>query len=419
MQAVEFYPSLGVFMSKFVIRGARPLTGEISVSGSKNAALPILFASLTVRGDSYIYNLPDIGDVRLALGILESFGVSVRKEGDATVVNTDGVEYCESCRHMASRLRASTYLIGACLARFGRVRLMDYGGCNFQNRPIDIHMDAAEAFGASECGDMLVCDRLKPSQLTLRLKSVGATVNSLILAASAEGTSTIKGAASEPHIDALIDYLVSAGAEIQRYGDTLTVKGRMLEGARATVPPDMIEAGSFLALSALFEGVRVKNVPKSELYSFLFPFFECGVHLSRRADSLALSGLPTSPVRIITEPYPGFPTDLQPISSVLLAKGRGGTVVERVWKGRFGYLSTLGAMGVTSRVLADGAEIFSSDISSAAVTAPDLRGGAAAMLLALTASGESVIENADVIKRGYENPEEKLRAIGADIEFYD
>lgn len=398
------------------IRGGAPLYGKVKVSGSKNAALPVIFASIAIRGVSEIGNVPDISDVRCAFDILEHLGARVKAVGSRTYIDTSDLTYAEIPKELVRRLRASTYLLSSMLLRFGRADIGEFGGCNFSPRPIDIHLAAIASHGASVEGGAIRAGKLVPSDFRLEKRSVGATVNALILASGIKGKSTIRGCALEPHILTLIDYLRSAGARITLLGDVATVEGAELCGARATVGGDMIEAGSFLSMSVMTGGaVGVHGVSRDELTSFVAPFRDSGI-LVREGSSILFFGAPHKRVSITTEPYPGFPTDLQPVVAPMLSIS-GGTVRETVWPGRFGYLAELSRFGVRSRVVGDTAEIFPSELKPADVTAPDLRGGVALVAAALAAEGESIIRSAEILFRGYERLVEKLSGLGAEIEY--
>lgn len=403
-------------MGKFIVNGGRRLHGEVEVSGSKNAALPIIFASLITHGVSEIRNLPDITDVKIALMIIEQLGARVSLDGGVALIDTRSLEYRSPSAELVSCLRASTYLIGAGLVRFCRAELLPFGGCNFSHRPIDIHLAAAESFGAVLDGGTLTADTLHPAEITLAKKSVGATVNSLILAAGTKGESRIRGYAIEPHILTLIEYLRSAGAVIEPSGDALRIVGGHLHGGSVSIPGDMIEAGTYLAASLVTGGdVTVTGFFTDELCSFIDPLCVAGVRAEGGKDWLRLSGAPRRKMDIVTAAYPGFPTDLQPIFSVLMAKFHGGTVRETVWQGRFGYLSELAKLGLSYSLDTYGASIHPSHPLSGTMRATDLRGGAAGLLFALAAEGQSEICSGEVILRGYERPIEKLRELGAEI----
>ena len=405
-------------MGRFIVSGGAPLYGGVRVSGSKNAALPIIFASLSTVGVSRIYNLPDITDVSDALGIIRSFGAKVWREGAVTFIDTTELSYTVPSADDVSRIRASTYLIGACLARFGRAELLAYGGCAFSHRPIDMHLDAARSFGATLEDKRLFAESLCGADIVFRQPSVGATVNALILGANAVGESHLSGCAKEPHIRALISYLRSAGASISTSGDVITVKGTELHGATAVIPGDMIEAGTFLAASVVTGGrVRVSGFDAREIASFTAPLLSAGVIEDVSGGSVMLVGKPRREISVVTAGYPGFATDLQPILATVLATSRGGVIEETVWRSRFGYLDELARMGLSFLRENNRVRIYPSDIFFGRVKATDLRGGAAAVILALAAEGESVIEGGELILRGYDSFAEKLSSLGAQIQY--
>lgn len=407
----------GVVMKSFVINGSSPLSGTVSVSGSKNAALPILFASILTEGISKIDNLPDIGDVRVALDILAGFGATVERQGSAVFVNTSNLSYSTPDTSLVSRIRASTYLIGACLSRFGVCDLMCFGGCNFSARPIDLHILAAKALGAELEGNKFRANRLVGGEINLTKPSVGATVNAILLGVSAEGETVIRGFAKEPHIDSLIDFLLSSGAEILRSEGEMRIFGRKLHGGSIKIPGDMIEAGTFLALGAMSEdGILINGCPKGQISSAVDAVLALGGDAELVGDGvIARRGKNASFAELVAAPYPGFPTDLQPIFAFVMACLSGGIIRDTVWQSRFGYLDSLKKFGVNFRLFDGGAEVFHSQISPSTVTAPDLRGGMACIAAALAASGESVIRSAETVERGYENLCQKLVSIGANV----
>lgn len=403
-------------MGKFIIRGGAPLYGRVRVSGSKNAALAVIFASLLTYGVSEIRNLPDIGDVRNALDILRCYGARIISLGDVTYIDTGRLKEVAAPTELTSRLRASTYLLGATLVRFGRADKITLGGCNFSERPIDMHIAAMLSHGAEETERAIIGERLSPSEFVLRLPSVGATVNSLIMASGIEGESVIRGIALEPHILTLIDFLRSAGARIELSGNTATVLGTRLHGGKVTVGSDMIEAGSYLAVGILSGGrVTVERAVGEELFPFTNLLSSAGVDIIREGGICAY-GRPSSAISVTAEPYPAFPTDLQPIIAPVLSFA-GGKIRDNVWPTRFGYLGALKAFGLKSRVIDGVAEIFRSELTSGRAAAPDLRGGMSLVASALAADGVSVIEDAEVVMRGYAGIVEKLSHLGAEISY--
>lgn len=407
-------------MKSLVINGTNPLYGEILVSGSKNAALPILFATIITDGVSEIENLPDIGDVRVTLDILRGFGAVVRSEGSSTFIDTSHLRYSPPSTALVSRIRASTYLIGSCLSRFGECRLMDFGGCNFSARPIDLHLSAAASLGATHCENTLLTKGLVGGVIDLAKPSVGATVNAILLAASAMGETAIRGFAREPHIDSLIEFLISAGAEIDRGDDYISIKGRKLHGGRVRIPGDMIEAGTYLALCAVADGdIMVKGCPEDQISSAADALFSMGCDVEFTPDGITAKRVRPHHAELVATPYPGFPTDLQPIFALVLAGLAGGRIRDTVWCSRFGYLDSLARFGVNFARFEGGAEIFPSKFTPASVISPDLRGGMACILAALCAGGESVIRDVQMVERGYEDLCKKLTSIGARVEVFD
>ena len=405
-------------MGTFTVNGGACLCGTVRVGGSKNAALPIIFASLITGGVSRIYNLPDITDVADALAIIEEFGAKIWHEGTATLIDTRELSYVLPSLECVQRIRASTYLIGACLSRFGRAELMPFGGCTFSDRPIDIHLDAAASFGADLDGRTLAAKRLTPADIRLRLPSVGATVNSLILAAGIKGESHLVGAAREPHILALISYLRSAGANIKISDGGITVSGGNLHGGVAVIPGDMIEAGTFLTASIVTEGrVRVTGFDTRELCAFTAPLLSAGVIEQVSDGGITLLGRPRREISVTTGAYPGFATDLQPIFAPLLAVSAGGTIEEQVWHSRFGYLDELSHLGLAYSRDGNRVRILKSRITSGRARATDLRGGAAALILALGAEGQSIITSGELVLRGYDSLVDKLTSLGANISY--
>lgn len=404
-------------MGKFIINGGVPLYGRVRVSGSKNSALPILFATLAVHGVSRIRSLPNIGDVRIALEVLAAFGARITRVGEVTEIDTRTLDYVSPPAEKLACLRASTYLIGAGLIRFGRVELPEIGGCNFSARPIDMHLDTVRAFGGSVDGTSLELPSPHGAGICFLKRSVGATVNALILASGIPDESVIEGAACEPHIMNLVAFLRSAGARIEYECGTFRVRGCKLGDAEVTVGGDMIEAGTYLAAALVTGGrVKVSGVDTLELSSFIRLISESGAECRTEPDGITVSGRLARPCHVVTGAYPDFPTDLQPIIAPALAHS-GGKITDTVWCDRFGYLDELRRLGVSSRRLGNTAEIFPSEYKCATATAPDLRGGMALLLAALGADGVSVIDSAHTVLRGYEEPEVKLRALGAEIEY--
>lgn len=404
-------------MSKFIINGNRTLSGKVEVSGSKNAALPLIFATVLMKGTSQLYGVPSISDVDVAIKLICDMGAVVTKKGSDLTIDTSALIYKKPNDRDVSKIRASSYLLGANLSRFGICHIQSFGGCNFDSRPIDMHVRAMTALGAKEAEKCFTAKKLVGSDIVFDKISVGATVNAILLASSAEGKSRIFGYAKEPHIMSLVDFLRSAGADITLFTDRIEIVGKELYGGRARVIPDMIEAGTYTALSVMTSSeVTVSGIENEHLTSFFGVLESSGVKFSFNPHDVCARGAPSSFFEVVTEPYPGFPTDLQPQMAPLMASFYGGRIIERVWRGRFGYLSELSKFGVKYELCPFGAIIRSSRIHSANAMAPDLRGGAAILMCALLAEGESIIDSAEIVKRGYSDIVKKLRLIGADIE---
>lgn len=403
-------------MSKYIISGGARLYGTVTVSGSKNSALPIIFASLATHGVSYIENFPDIGDTRTAIKIIECLGAKVSFDGSTLVIDAREVSFADVPNELISRLRASTYLIGAMSVRLGRAEISSFGGCGFSHRPIDYHLLAVRAFGGEIDGTYIRLSDRHPAEISFPRASVGATVNALILAAATQGESIIRGIAIEPHIKDLIDYLKSAGARITLDGNTVTVKGCELSGGRVRIGGDAIEAGTFLALSMLTEGkINVRGINPIELKAPLDLLSGAGAEVTVREGTVAVNTRPLKRLDIVAAPYPAFPTDLQPIFAPLVAL-TGGSITDTVWQTRFGYLSELKRFGVSYRGGEGRVEIFPSELTPATASSLDLRCGAALTLAALVAEGKSIVSDIFHIERGYERFVEKLTSLGAEIE---
>lgn len=403
-------------MSSFIINGGKRLEGSITVGGSKNAVLPMIFSTVLIRGVSVIEGAPDITDVRVALSLIGNMGALCRRVEDTLYIDTEHLEYITPDPHLASRIRASAYLLGASLGRFGRADVLTVGGCSFDKRPIDMHLGAARALGAERYGDEIVAKKLHGSDIIFEKTSVGATVNAILMASRAHGKTRIYGYAREPHVFSLIDFLTSAGACIRVERDCIEIEGRELRGARGRVIPDMIEAGTYVALSLTTgSSLEIVGANRDDLSSFTRTLVDAGACIRYGECSITADGALDEPVTVIAAPHPAFATDLQPQMAPLLAAFCGGTITDTVWLSRFGYLAELAKHGVRYELNGNTAIIKPSRLRSARTVAPDLRGGAALLIAALAASGESRVDSAEIIGRGYENVIKKLRSVGAEI----
>ncbi len=404
-------------MEKYIINGGKSLSGEIQISGSKNAALPLLFACIATGGVSKIHNVPDIGDVRVAVEILLSYGASVERCGSTLIVDTENLSYKVLDPLPIGKIRASSYLMGASLARFGRASLYPLGGCKFSSRPTDLHIHAFKALGAVVSEGEIYADELVGGEIHFPKVSVGATINAIIAASGARGTTRIYGYAREPHVMSLVSFLSSAGIHINCFDDYIELIGGKTHGAEHRVIPDMIEAGTYIAASIITESpFWILGADAKELSSFIAPLEAAGVSFEIEKDAICPHGKIKRPFKVFTAPYPGYPTDLQPIAAPLMAAFGGGIIKENVWHGRFAYLKELSSFGLVYESEGDIAAIYKSDLKAASAVATDLRGGASLVLSALRASGKSVVSSATLIERGYENMVGKLQALGASIE---
>ena len=415
-------------MEKYRIQGGHRLHGEVEISGAKNAAVAIIPAALMVEGVCRIENLPQISDTDSLLHILEGLGAKVRMinrstvEIDSTNATWDGAPY-ERMR----RIRASYYFIGSMLGRFGMAKTTMPGGCNFGVRPIDQHVKGMTALGAEVDvkGGFILGDthgqRLQGAHIYLDKVSVGATMNIIIAACMAEGRTIIENAAREPHIVDLANFLNSMGADIRGAGtDTIKIKGvEKLHGGTYAIIPDQIEAGTYMIAAAGCGGeVLVKNVIPKHLDCLSAKLREMGVTVEEYPDSvLVRSSGNLRRTNVKTQPYPGFPTDMQPQMGVILTQAHGTSVItEGVWDNRYKYVNELKKMGAQIQVDGKTAVIEGHcALSGAPVAACDLRAGAAMVIAGLCASGITWVEDIQFIERGYEDFVQKLRSLGGDI----
>ncbi|MCK9218107.1 MAG: UDP-N-acetylglucosamine 1-carboxyvinyltransferase [Firmicutes bacterium] len=412
-------------MDKLVIEGGHTLEGEIYVSGAKNSAVAILPATLLTEETCIIKNLPSIKDVYYINNILLQLGAEVEESGCKFIINSLGVDTYEVDFELSKKLRASYYFVGALLGRFKKARVPFPGGCDIGIRPIDQHIKGFEALGARikiEHGIIWAeADELIGTSIFLDVVSVGATINIMLAACLAKGTTVIENAAKEPYIVDTANFLNAMGANIKGAGtDEIKIKGvERLGGCEHCIIPDQMEAGTFMIAAAASRGnVLVKNVIPTHLDSISAKMREMGIKVIENGDSLQVvsNGRPRS-ANIKTMPYPGFPTDLQQPMSVLLSIAEGTAIVtESIYDGRFKHVDELRRMGAKINVEGRVAIIEGiKKLSGAPVCATDLRAGAAMVIAGLTAEGETVINNLTHIDRGYEKLEEKLLQIGAKL----
>ena len=404
------------------------MRGEVEISGAKNAAVAIIPAALMVDGVCRIENIPQISDTDMLLTILKELGAKIRFINKSTIeIDCTDVRYQDAPYDLMRKIRASYYLIGAMLGRFGSAKTTMPGGCNFGVRPIDQHIKGMTALGADVDvkSGFVYADardgRLHGARIYLDKVSVGATMNIMLAAVLAQGRTIIENAAREPHIVDLANFLNSMGADVRGAGtDTIKVNGvDKLHGGSYAIIPDQIEAGTYMVAAAATGGeVLVKNVIPRHLECISAKLRETGTIVQEYEDSVLVKGASTlRRVNIKTLPYPGFPTDMQPQITTVLSLAQGTSLVtEGVWSNRYRYVDELRRMGANIQVDEKTAVVEGVDhLTGAPIQAYDLRAGAAMVIAALAAHGESEISSVHYIERGYEDIIQKLRRLGADI----
>lgn len=419
-------------MDRFVVNGGKPLCGSIEVGGMKNAAVAIIFATILNEDECIIRNLPDISDVSDGFAILEQMGADVERIDKTTYrVDTKNVVCGSSPYEYVRKMRASYYILGAELGRFGRAQTAYPGGCDFGVRPIDQHIKGFRALGAmvttveSEKSyiDCATEDGLVGNTVYMDVVSVGATINIILAASRAKGVTIIENAAREPHIVDLANFLNASGAMISGAGtDTIKIKGvEKLKGTDYTIIPDMIEAGTYMIAAAATGGdLTITNVIPKHLDSVTAKLLEMGVEVEEFDEAVRVKSTgKLMPVDIKTLPYPGFPTDMNPQMGVLMCLASGTSIMrEGVWDNRFRYCEELKLMGADVQVDQSGKQATFrgvENLTGAHVRAVDLRAGAAVIVAGLAAKGTTEITHIHHIQRGYENITEKLRGVGAEI----
>ena len=416
-------------MAIYEINGGKPLNGSVSISGAKNAAVAILPAALLVRGKCRIENVPDISDVRILLDILEGMGADiVCPEAHVVEIDCTAVQCTEPNADLVREMRASYYLMGALLGRFGKAHVAMPGGCTFASRPIDQHIKGFLALGADvdETEDYVALstgpDGLQGSRVSLDMASVGATVNIMIAATLLPGQTVIENAAKEPHIVDLANFLNTMGARISGAGtDTVKIRGvNALKGGTYTIIPDQIEAGTYLAaVTATGGNVLVQNVIPKHLECITTKLQEMGARIIPFDDAVRIvCDRRLRQTTVKTRPYPGFPTDMQAQVCVCMSLAKGTSrLTESVYETRFfGYCEELKSMGANISISSKTATVVGVDhLEGAAVSAHDLRAGAALVIAGLAAKGTTRVQNIHFVERGYEDLIGKLSTLGADI----
>jgi UDP-N-acetylglucosamine 1-carboxyvinyltransferase len=415
-------------MDKIIVRGGRPLSGFVKISGSKNSALPILAATLLTREPCIIHSVPDLSDIHYMLQILSHLGAQVERASGTVTIQAEKVQ-TTAPYEIVRKMRASICVLGPLLGRHKEARVSLPGGCVIGDRPVDLHLRGFRALNAAcrvEAGDVKVfADELRGSTMNLEGRqgpTVLGTDNVLMAATLAQGTTVIEGAAAEPEVVDLANFLIKMGAKIEGAGTRrITVEGvRELHGAEHAVIPDRIEAGTFLVAAALAgTEVTLRRVNAEHLNAVLNALADAGCGLEVQRDTITLrGGMVARPLQLITEPYPGFPTDMQAQMCALLSRADGESLVtETVFPQRFMHVSELKRMG--AEIALDGATARITGVaglSGAPVMASDLRASAALVLAGLVAEGLTEVNRVYHIDRGYEMIDEKLAGLGAEIE---
>ncbi|MBE6887913.1 MAG: UDP-N-acetylglucosamine 1-carboxyvinyltransferase [Ruminococcaceae bacterium] len=414
-------------MEKYVISGGKPLKGEVSISGFKNAAVAILPATVLANDVCVLENVPDISDIRAEIDILQELGAKVRRLSPTVLeIDTSTVNTTEVPLELGQKMRASYYFLGSMLSRFGKASVPMPGGCNLGARPIDQHLKAFTALGASNSLDYAMVnvesDNLTGAHVFFDVNSVGATINAMLAAVMAEGTTILENVAKEPHIVDVANFLNVMGANVRGAGtDVIKIHGvKEMHGGTYSIVPDQIEAGTFMVAAAASRGdILVKNVIPKHLEPITSKLRIVGATVEEYDDSVRVIGIdgPYSTTNIKTMPHPGFPTDLQPVMGVLLCFAKGTSIItEGIWDNRFRYCDELNKMGANIQVegrvaVFEGIEA----LRPAPVSATDLRAGAALVVAALCAEGQSEVYEIRHVERGYVDIVKKFRQLGGDI----
>ena len=414
-------------MEQYIIKGGNPLVGEVEIGGAKNAALAILAAAIMTDETVLIDNLPDVNDVNVMLEAISGIGAMVQRIDRHTVkingstIGDFNIEY-----DYIKKIRASYYLLGALLGKYKKAEVALPGGCNIGSRPIDQHLKGFRALGADvdiEHGKIVAeAEHLRGTHLYFDVVSVGATINVMMTAAMAEGLTIMENVAKEPHVVDVANFLNSMGANIRGAGtDVIKIRGvKSLHKSEYSIIPDQIEAGKFMFAAAATGGdVTVKNVIPKHLEATTAKLEEIGCEVEEFDDAVRVrAGKRLHRTHVKTLPYPGYPTDMQPQIAVTLALAEGTSIVtESIFENRFKYADELCRMGANIKVEGNSAIIDGvQKLTGARVSAPDLRAGAALVIAGLAAEGVTVVDDIVYIQRGYENFEEKLRSLGAQIE---
>jgi len=413
-------------LDKLIIKGGRKLSGEISVSGSKNAALPVFISTLLAPGASEIRNVPFLRDINTTIKVLESLGAVIEGRGHVVRIDTSGVNSHEATYDLVKTMRASVLVLGPLLARFGRARVSLPGGCAIGARPINLHLKGLAALGAdinlSHGYVEAKAKRLRGARINFDISTVGGTEQLMMAAATARGETILENAAREPEIAEVAEVLTRMGARIEGAGtDTIRIEGvEQLQPFTHSVMPDRIEAGTFMIAAAITGGdVRIRNMRLEHLDALVFKLQDAGVEITNRDNIVRVKGpRRINAVNIKTRPYPGFPTDMQAQFMTLMCLADGASVIsENIFENRFMHVAELLRFGADIVVEGNSATVKGvKRLSGAPVMATDLRASASLILAGLAANNTTEVSRIYHLDRGYERIEEKLKALGADIE---
>lgn len=416
-------------MESYIIHGGYPLQGEVIINGAKNSALGLLAASIMSDEPSILSNVPNVDDVNHLIEVIENIGGEIQRIDEHTIDICGGNINPELSINYdyVKKMRASYYLLGALLGKYNIAKVALPGGCEIGSRPIDQHFKGFKALGATiklENGIIIAeAKELKGTKIYLDIPSVGATINLMLVAVKAKGHTQIINVAKEPHVVDVANLLITMGAKIEGAGtDVIDIYGvDRLDGVEYSVIPDQIEAGTFMISSFMTNGlIKIKNIIPNHLQIIAYKLKELGANISFGEDFVIVDcqNINRQPINVVTAPYPGFPTDLQPQISVACGLANGSSFIkETIFENRYCYVDEVSRMGANMKVSSNTLAIEGiKQYKQAIVSVPDLRAGAALVLAALNASGESIVQDIQYIKRGYENLDIKIRNLGGFIE---
>lgn len=414
-------------MEQYIVKGGNPLVGEVEIGGAKNAALPIISAAIMTDETVTLENLPDVNDVNVLLEAIGKIGAQVERVDRHTVrINGSTIQDFSVDYDYIKKIRASYYLLGALLGKYKNAEVPLPGGCNIGSRPIDLHLKGFRAIGAKVVirhGSIIAkAENMRGAHVFLDKVSVGATINVMMAASMANGRTTIENAAREPHVVDVANFLNSMGADIKGAGtEVIRIRGvEKLHKTTYSIVPDMIEAGTYMMAAAATKGdIMVKNVIPKHMEAVTAKLEEVGCEVEEFDDAIrVVASKRLLRTHVNTQPYPGYPTDMQPQIAVVLALAQGTSIVtESIFENRFKYVDELTRMGANIKVegnsaIIDGVEGF----TGARISSLDLRAGAALVVAGLAAEGITIVDDIVYIQRGYEDFEQKLQSLGAEIE---